>query len=47
MMQSRLDEYYLKTHPLAEAFKEHHKLVVVDATASIEAIHAEVVKMTQ
>lgn len=44
-MRVRLEQYYHHTQPLVERFGQVFELVTIDASASIEQIHEEVLKI--
>jgi adenylate kinase family enzyme len=46
VMKTRLEQYYQHTHPLVERFAQAFPLTTIDASLSIEEIHAEVMKLT-
>lgn len=45
IMETRLKEYHDKTFPLLDAFSQHFDLITIDASGSIDEIHAEVMKI--
>jgi len=43
-MQHRIDQFYANTQPTIDWFAQKHTLLTIDATQSIQSIHAQVIE---